>query len=209
MLDKTRGPYAPLASVRKVLEAIRSGIEGPWTSGACTSAGVTDSMVPRTLNSLEALNIVDPRGNLTEAGRALLGTSGADYIVALESIVRGAYAAVLAGVDPATASAEDIALAFDGFEPRAQQDKMIALFRGLCAECGLSSPRMRRTPSRETGGRARALSADLSPVEAVVRQLPESRRWTKEHRDAWVTAMTSVVDLLFKIDADADGGDAM
>lgn len=213
MIDKNRAPYAPLASVRKILEAIRGGGEGPWTSDACASTGVTGSMVPRTLNSLEALDIVDTRGNLTESARALLGTSGAEYTAALERIVRGAYSDILARVDPATASAADISRAFEGFEPKAQQDKMISLFRGLAAECDLSSARRRRTPSRETGAltgtRAHGLPGDLSPVEAVLRQLPPSRRWTKERRDAWVTAMTSVVDLLYAVDANAEGGDAM
>ncbi len=207
MIDKTRAPYAPLASVRKVLEAIRAGDEGPWTGEACASAGVTDSMVPRTLNALEALAVVDARGNLTGPGRALLGP---EYAAALAGIVREAYAEVLARADPATAGAGDVALAFEGFEPRAQRDKMASLFRGLCAECGLSGARRRRTPSRETrGAQARELSGELGPIEAVLRQLPQGRRWTRERRDAWVAAMTSLVDLLYEVDADAEGGDAM
>ncbi len=210
MIDKNRAPYAPLASVRKILEAIRVGNEGPWTAEACASSGVTDSMIPRTLNSLEALGIVDAPGNLTGAGRALLGTSEPEYAASLKSIVREAYAEVLARVDPSTASAEAIALAFAGLEPRAQQDKMVSLFRGLSAECGLSSARRRRTPARETrGAAARELSGGVSPIEAVLRQLPTGRRWTKERRDAWITAMTSFVDLLYEIDADAERGNAM
>ena len=207
MIDKNHAPYAPLASVRKVLEAIRTGSEGPWTAEGCASAGVTDSMVPRTLNALEALGVVDAYGALTRPGRALLGTAGAEYAAALDIIVREAYAEVLERVEPATAGAEAITSAFAGFEPSAQQDKMVSLFRGLCAECGLSGARTRRPPSRERGARARELSGD--PIEAVVRKLPASRRWTKERRDAWVTAMTSLVDLLYEVDADAEGGDAM
>lgn len=210
MIDKNRAPYAPLASVRKILEAIREGNKGPWTTEACGSAGVTDSMIPRTLNSLEALGIVDAPGNLTASGRALLGTSGPDYTAALASIVSEAYAEVIDHAPPATASAAEVALAFDGFEPRAQQDKMVSLFRGLSAECGLSSARRRRTPARETrGAGARELSGAVSPIEAVLRQLPPGRRWTKERRDAWITAMTSFVDLLYEVDADAERGDAM
>jgi hypothetical protein len=149
-----------------------------------------------------------------------------EYPQQLAEIVRAAYLPVFTIVDPAADSDTALADAFRRYEPSAQRERMIALFRGLCHEAGIipresraKTPAPRRSPS-QSAPKAKS-QADLKPIppthpaerrddeaadyrliSALIQQLPRDGRWTTAKRDRWLQAMTSAVDLLFEQSAD-------
>ena len=222
-------PYAPYKSVQSVITRYRErGLPEPLTSAELQRIGVPASMAPRTLQALRFLGLVDKDGNRLEPFERLKRATTQEYPDQLAEIVRAAYLPVLQIVDPAQDSDVAISDAFRRFEPSAQRDKMIGLFRGLAEEAGIiprTKPRQRaggrkpdaqlrttpiasrpaKQPTTEAGTQSTEESVrDYRLVAAVIQQLPREPKWTKIKRDRWLQALTAAVDLLFEVE-EADG----
>ncbi|MBA2275802.1 MAG: DUF5343 domain-containing protein [Chloroflexi bacterium] len=89
------------------------------------------------MQALRFLGLVDEGGNRLEGFEQLRRANTDEYPGVLAEVVRAAYLPVFTIVDPATDSDTAIADAFRGYEPAAQREKMISIFRGLCVRAGL------------------------------------------------------------------------
>jgi hypothetical protein len=152
------GPYATTGSMLDLIGRYRSrGLPSPVDNDALARVGVAQSLIPRTLQSLHTLDLVDPKtGMPTPTFDALRLSPEDEYKKRLEDWLKGAYADVFAIVDPATDGEARIRDAFRTYQPIGQQERMVLLFQGLCAAAGLmpaaektsrSAPSSRSTPA--------------------------------------------------------------
>jgi hypothetical protein len=222
-------PYAPVKAVLAVINRFRErGLPDPLTVTALEQVGIAPSMSSRTHQALRFLGLVDEGGNRLEAFERLRRAASDEYQAQLGHTVREAYTPIFTIVDPA--SDDDVALvdAFRRYEPAAQREKMVALFRGLCEAAGIisasrprgvrpsaSAAKARRAPTSKaqvkepTTGPATSHmregdeAVDLRLVSAIIQQLPRDGRWPRERRERWIAAMISAVDLVVELTADA------
>lgn len=228
MTEQNFAPYAPAKAVLGMIQKYRDrGLPDPLTSGVLEQVGVPISMAPRTLQALRFLGLIDEGGNRLPSFDNLQRAKTDEYPGQLAEIVRAAYLPVFTIVDPAVDSDTAIADAFRGYEPRAQRDKMIALFRGLCMEASIMGQRPRAAggaPKRQVGGalsiRSRASTPkraegrrvdqdeprgddgaiDSRVLTALIQQLPKDRRWTTVRRERWFAMFESAVDFVVEVD---------
>jgi Family of unknown function (DUF5343) len=210
-------PYGPPAAVLAVIKGFRDrGLATPFTPDVLLRAGVADSIAPRTLKSLEGLELIDKDGMPTQQMEGLRRATTEDYPARLEEVVRSVYAEVFQFADPAKDDATRIADAFRAYEPAGQRTRMVTLFMGLCEAAGIvksgrpanaSPPRSRdvsaplaakraakfprtdrTTAPQHTGGLPAALTGLLSSLP------PNGTGWTQAQRDRFMTAFGSVLD---------------
>lgn len=217
MVVRTDGPapYAPPATVLSVIDRYRShGLQTPFTKDVLNRAGVTESLVPRTLQALRLLDLIDGEANPTTQLEGL-GRAGHDELQGLlADVVRAAYADVFRFANPAQDSYERVADAFRGYRPRGQHARMITLFLGLCEAAGIveKAPEKSRTRSTSEPGQAqtrrpspaRKAAGSSAPKRAgglhpalmgLLESLPPTgERWTKDERDRFLETFETVLD---------------
>jgi hypothetical protein len=228
-VDPNYAPYAPYKNVQAVISRYRDrGLPEQLTAAEVERLGISGGMAPRTLRALRFLGLIDEGGNRLEPFERLKRASTEEYPAQLAEIVRAAYLPVFQIVDPAQDSDTAIADAFRRFEPSAQRDKMLALFRGLIEAAEIVQPG--KPKSREGGARRAeptrvkpaALKSNPKPadvdlagggaetlpdyrlIQAVIQQLPREPRWIEAKRDRWIKALVAAVDLVFEVE-DAEG----
>jgi hypothetical protein len=219
-------PYAPAAAVLEVLDRYRhTGMQTPFTNDVLGRAGISQSLIPRTLQSLQVLDLIDQEGNPTQTLEGIRAAPEAEYQKCLAEWIRGAYSEVFQFADPQTDDEVRIRDAFRNYRPYGQQSRMVALFIRLCVVAGLhpengreQKARTRRTsqrPLRQTRQAARALgktgdsstnASDIPPALAgLLNSLPgDGGTWTKERRDKFVQTFEAVLDFCYPIEQSAD-----
>jgi len=228
--DANYAPYAPFKNVNGVITRYRDrGLPEPLTSADLERLGISGGMAPRTLRALRFLGLIDADGNRQEPFERLKRANTEEYPAQLAEVVRAAYLPIFQIVDPAQDSDTALADAFRRFEPSAQREKMIALFRGLAEEAEIipkgkpksreggrrpePTPKPRPAPKvAASAGVATASGSahdatveavgmpDYRLVQAVIQQLPREPRWTTAKRDRWIAALTAAVDLVFEVE---------
>jgi hypothetical protein len=150
-----------MGSIQKVIEKHRQVGLQSVNLMKLQQVGVTESLAPRTLASLEALGFYDDKGNITAEFDALRKVPEHDFKPRLAALLREAYAPILEVLDPATATLTDVENAFRGFEPTGQIPRMVQLFIQLMAYVGIMpEPEAKRRTSGGSGQQAAKVSKD-------------------------------------------------
>lgn len=140
VVKEGQAPYAPAPAVMQVLHGYRTKHpETPFTTDNLQLLGVSASLAPRTLQSLQLLDLVDSDGEPTDAMRALREAESDDFPARLADVLRAAYSEVFRYRDPATDSPDKLREVFRFYRPPSMQDRMLRLFYGLCAEANIIS----------------------------------------------------------------------
>jgi hypothetical protein len=137
------------------------GLQPPINGELLARIGVSESLIPRTLQALTLLDLINDDGAPTAAFESLRLAPEADYQARMAEWLSGAYADVLTIIDPATATDTQVRDAFRPYKPHGQQDRMVTLFNGLYAAAGVRAE-MREAKPRVEGPR---------PVRMPVRKI--------------------------------------
>jgi Family of unknown function (DUF5343) len=228
--DEDYAPYAPYKAVHDVILRYRDrGLPDPLTPSNLEQVGIAPGMTARTLRALRFLGLVNAEGGRLEPFELLKRATTAEYPDQLAQIVRAAYVPIFTIVDPAADGDTALSDAFRRFEPSAQRERMIALFRSLCEEAGIiasepvqptarrvktpdqprpkpGTPTPKRQPDPERSPEHKEeepAGTDYRLISAVIQQLPKDGKWTRPRRDRWIQTLTAAVDLLFEIQEEA------
>lgn len=211
-------PYATGSTIRDLMKRYRErGMTKPINSDVLARAGVSGSLIPRTVQSLVALELINDEGMPTDTLEGIRLATATEYQQRVQEWLKAVYAEVFAFVDPATDDETAIRDAFRSYQPVGQQDRMVSLFLALCEEAGLRKPAQSeqapRTATKKPAVRAAAsvrsqrqakpadhlgtpLATGLpAPLAGLLQSLPSGNLgWTKEVRDKFVATFQSVLD---------------
>jgi hypothetical protein len=166
-------PYAPASAILEVVDRFRNrGLQSPISAEVLGRIGVSESLIPRTLQALRTLDLIDDEGKPTATLDGLRLAPEAEFKKHLAAWLKSAYAPVFSFVDPAVDGETRIRDAFRGYNPAAQQPRMITLFIGLCAAAGLIAEKAIPTPRNH------------APRSAAAAPRPASRTPTTSARNA-------------------------
>jgi hypothetical protein len=199
------------------------GLPTPVTKDVLLRAGVSDSLVPRTLQSLQLLELINEDGTWTQNLETLRRSPEAEVNTRLAEIIRSVYADVFQYVDPAKDSGTQIRDAFRSYAPHGQQDRMVTLFLGMCQRAGIvtsetpakqisreqrttrRSPPPKSVPTKKPPERPNAITAPnlAPPLAGLLATLPPSG-WTKTDRDRFVNAFTVMLDYCIPVRTEAE-----
>lgn len=144
------GPYAPAAVIVDLIERHRNkGLPTPITVDVLARAGVSDSLLARTLQALSTLDLIDSEGRPTAALEEMRLAPEAEFLTRMGQWLSSTYADALQFVNPATDDEGAVRDAFRKYNPVGQQGRMVTLFMGLFRRAGIAPD---KTP---TGGAAK------------------------------------------------------
>jgi len=227
------GPYAPGSVIIDLIERHRNkGLPAPVNADVLARAGVSDSLIQRTVQALQTLDLIDENGAPTQIFEGLRLAPEADYKGRVAEWLRGTYADALQYVDPATDGETAIRDAFRQYNPVGQQPRMVTLFAVLFRYAGIGPEKTTPTPrkrvgltkvvrpipagafarpaprdsggGRNTGSHHQQSGAFPPAIAGVLATLPVTGTWTKADRDAFVKAFEAVLDFSIKIVARVD-----
>ena len=142
-------PYAPFSSIVELIERHRNrGLPPPVTVDVLLRAGVSQSLVSRTLYALQVLDLIDEQGVPTKTFEGIRLAPEAEYKQRLSEWLQSAYADVLKFVDPAADDETKVRDAFRSYQPVGQQSRMITLFLGLLAAAGMAAEKRGGQPKK-------------------------------------------------------------
>lgn len=222
-------PYAPGPAVSAVLDFDRRrGLPTPVTVDTIERVGVSESLAPRTHQTLRLLDLLDSDGMPTAAMVGLRKASGDDYPDRLADVLRAAYGEVFKYVNPTDESIDRVRDAFRHFTPVGMQERMVSLFLHLCEAAGIieEAPKRRGRPPKIEGQAAkpsrpakpRAATAHRESKPEFIPSPPPSTGfhpfivglldslppvgtvWPEGKREAWITAAKAVFDMIYEAD---------
>jgi hypothetical protein len=163
-----QGPYAPPTTVMGVVTRFRErGLSLPINREVLARASIPESLIPRTIQSLITLDLIDDEGMPTKTLEGLQRATEAEFKSRLAEWIKGTYADVFKFVDPAADNEVQIRDAFRSYQPVGQQARMVTLFRELCIAAGLITKKEGAAP-RTTAPKVRTATY-TGPVRAPMR----------------------------------------
>lgn len=147
-LDKP-APYATSTSILELIDRLRTkGLPSPVNADVLARSGISESLISRTLQAMQSLDLIDEQGNKTATLEGIRLASEAEFRAVLSDWLKTAYAEVLLYLDPSTATEANIRDAFRKYNPIGQQPRMITLFQGLMTAAGLMAGDKDQPPRR-------------------------------------------------------------
>lgn len=222
-------PYAPASAVLDLIERHRNkGLPPVVDADVLLRAGISDSLVPRTLQALKALDLLTDDGRPSQVFEGIRLAPTAEYQQRLTEWLTSAYADALSYVDPATDDEVAIRDAFRKYIPTGQQSRMVTLFMGLFTHAGVMPARQKQPTAKKPGGSgatpkvakarvnekpvARRDPADRShapsfeanglppAIAGLIATLPkDGGYWTQARRDKFLTTLEAVLDYTYQI----------
>jgi hypothetical protein len=214
-------PYAPASAILDIVGRYRNrGLPFPVTAEVLARVGIAQSLVPRTLYALQALDLINDIGNPTETLEGIRLAPEAEHKKRLEDWLKGTYADVFSFVDPTTDDETRIRDAFRSYQPVGQQDRMVTLFQGLCTGAGImpekaaptsrirthsassrTAPTSRRSAPTKSPPPKQTPSASLPPaLTGLLGSLPDADSgWSRASRNKFVKTFEVVLDFCIPI----------
>lgn len=145
-------PYAPASAILDLIERHRNrGLPPIVDADVLMRAGVSDSLVPRTLQALKVLDLLEEDGRPSDVMEAIRLAPTAEYEQRLGDWLRAAYADALTYVNPAEDDEVAIRDAFRKYVPTGQQGRMVSLFMGLFTAAGIMPSRQKSLQPKPSG----------------------------------------------------------
>jgi len=222
------GPYTSPKVVVDLVQRHRSrGLPNPIDPETLGRVGVSESLIPRTLQSLVALDLIEENGRITDTFEGLRLAPEAEFQGKVKEWLDAAYADVLQFADPATDGETAVRDAFRSYKPVGQQDRMVSLFLRLYEMAGVGTakadePRPRLRPvtavarvrevakapkvstlhaalSSGTRATAGAQAGAIPPaILGLLQSLPlDGKGWSAERQEGFLTAFAGVVRFCF------------
>lgn len=223
----TQDQPAPYTSPSVVIEVVAryrdKGLPTPVTPEVLARAGVSESLIPRSLQSLKGLDLIDAEGRPTAVLEGLRLAPEGEYRARVADWLNAAYADALQFIDPATSDETAIHDAFRSYKPTGQRDRMVTLFCGLFSHAGIGPERAKAAPRKNPPPRGKPITAMAKP--ATVRAFqnpppppllapaglhpalagllaslpPTGEGWTKVERDRFLATFGAVLDFCFPV----------
>lgn len=226
-------PYAPPTTIIEVIDRYRErGLQTPFDKEVLGRAGVSDSLVNRTLTALETLDFIDEEGNPTQVLEGLAKAPGDQFKPLLADAIKAAYADVFNFTNPAEDTQEAVRDAFRVYEPRGQQGRMVTLFLGLCEHAGIISEHPEKKQARRSAPNAGTKKTETKPprrkrydvdftkvnaakttdtvvnpaIAGLIQTIPAS--WTVAEREAFLATFRAVIEYAVPVKDDGASFDA-
>lgn len=218
-------PYAPASAILGLIERHRNkGLPSPVDSDVLGRAGISASLIPRTLQALQTLDLLDEEGKPSKTLEDIRLAPEVDYKTRLADWLNNAYADALMFVDPSKDGEIQIRDAFRSYKPVGQQSRMVTLFIGLFTGAGVMPEKAKQPstkartslPATKTArvpaalpkqvaqeqSRSNVPSNTLPPaIAGLLASLPPNgSTWTKAERDRFVLTFGAVIDFCFPVD---------
>lgn len=179
-------PYAPASAILDLIDRHRNkGLPAVVDADVLLRAGVPDSLVPRTLQALKTLDLLDGDGRPSEVFEGIRLAPTGEYQRRLAEWLNAAYADALSFVDPATDDEVAIRDAFRKYVPTGQQPRMVSLFMGLFTAAGVMPQRAKAAPpkrSAQVNGSVKPRPGLTNSQRAAIRALGGQREPQQEMR---------------------------
>lgn len=184
-------PYAPANAVLDVIEAKRREPKMERLGADLLELmGVRESLIPRTLQALRLLDLIDDEGRVTQQFSRVASPSSAESQAALAGVVRAAYAPVFDLLDPVHAPLVEIERVFMHFQPPSQRPRMVTLFVNLMKAAGMIPEDAPQTaPNGRWTSTASVSSSKRLKSSSPTKQWPEVRE-AAMHKPAAGTSHT-------------------
>lgn len=176
---KRVAPYAPAGTLSQFFDHIRY-VKTPEvvTSGLLEDYNIPKGHAFALLSALKFLGLTEDDGTPTPAYKALQ-TSGEEFRVNLEEIVRRAYGDLFSVVDPARNGREHIKNFFARNHSPATAERATALFLDLCGEAKI--PTLEEKPVAITKGKSAPSKPKMRAITTEVSEEPEVKRALSEN----------------------------
>lgn len=136
----------------QIIQGFRDrGLQTPFTLDVLSRAGVSESLGPRTLQSLKLLDLIDADGHPTQQFTDLAKAPQAEFEERLGAILHAVYQDVFKFVNLDEDDYQRVRDAFRHYKPRGQQERMVTLFLHLCGEARLINEIPKPPRSSKTG----------------------------------------------------------
>jgi hypothetical protein len=198
------------------------GIPPPIDGETLARAGVPESLLPRTLQALQTLDLINETGEPTQTFEGLRLAPETEFKKRLDDWLRSAYADVFAFVDPTKDGEARIRDAFRSYHPIGQQSRMVVLFQGLCGAAGLLPEKAAQPGSNSTAPKRLVIKPQFvikpkpkpsvnpkatvlngspglpAPLAGLLASLPSpGSHWTQTNRDKFMATFGTVLDFCF------------
>jgi Family of unknown function (DUF5343) len=147
-------PYAPASAILGLINRHRTkGLPSPVDGEVLVRAGISESLIPRTLSAMQSMDLIDGDGKPSLVLEGIRLAPESEYKQRLKEWLTAAYADALAYVDPSSDDETKIRDAFRSYNPVGQQSRMVTLFVGLFAGAGIAPERQKSAPRKTSSAK--------------------------------------------------------